>query len=135
MCGRCEQPLHMFEPIIVTDANFADEVERSTLPVLIDMWAPWCGPSAHGHANRGAVGPRMGVTVRVGKLDIDDSPATAARFNVRSIPTLLILKDGREIDRLVERRRSRISFGGSSESSPKLFLCRTSLRNAAATCC
>ncbi len=44
VCGHCKEPLHLFEPVTLTDANFADQVESSTLPVLIDLWAPWCGP-------------------------------------------------------------------------------------------
>ena len=101
VCGRCKQPLHMFEPVVITDANFADEVESSALPVLIDMWAPWCGPCRMVTPIVEQLAREWASRIRVGKLNTDDSPATAARFNVRSIPTLLILKGGREIDRIV----------------------------------
>jgi thioredoxin 2 len=101
VCGRCKEPLHLFEPVTITDANFADEVEQSALPVLIDLWAPWCGPCRMVTPIVEQLAREWASRMRVGKLNIDDNPATAARFNVRSIPTLLILKGGRELDRIV----------------------------------
>jgi thioredoxin 2 len=101
-CGRCKTPLTArVEPITVTDSTFAAAVERSALPVLVDAWAPWCGPCKLIAPAIDELASELAGRVRVVKLNIDDNPATAARFDIRSIPTLLVLRDGREVDRLV----------------------------------
>ena len=102
VCGRCKTALP-FEnkPVNVTDANFAAEVEGSPLPVLLDMWAPWCGPCVMVAPVIEELAAEMAGRVRVAKLNVDENPATAARFGVQSIPTLLLLKGGRELDRIV----------------------------------
>jgi thioredoxin len=89
------------KPITVTDGTFAADVERSPLPVLLDMWATWCGPCKILAPVIEELAVDLAGRVRVGKLDVDENPATAARFGVRSIPTLLMLRDGRELDRIV----------------------------------
>ena len=102
VCGRCKTALLIDnKPVTVTDATFAREVERSPLPVLLDMWAPWCGPCQMIAPVVEELAAEMTGRVRVAKLNVDENPATAARFNVRSIPALLILRAGREIDRIV----------------------------------
>lgn len=102
VCGRCKTPLTIAEkPIAVTDATFADEVERSPVPVLVDMWAPWCGPCRVIAPVIDELAALMAGRVRFAKLNIDENPATAARFKVGSIPTLLVFKRGREVDRIV----------------------------------
>jgi len=102
VCGRCKGPLAAStHPVIVTDANFAQEVERSPLPVLLDMWAPWCGPCRMIAPVIEQLATELAGRVKVAKLNTDENPMTGSRFNVRSIPTLLVLKDGKEIDRLV----------------------------------
>jgi thioredoxin len=103
VCGACKQPLPApsTEPIIVTDANFAQTVEISPLPVLLDMWAAWCGPCRMIAPTIEALARELSGRVLVGKLDVDANQRTAARFGVQSIPTLLILKNGREAGRIV----------------------------------
>jgi thioredoxin 2 len=102
VCGRCKTPLTMpTAPITVTDATFAAEVERSSLPVLVDMWAPWCGPCRTIAPMIDELATELAGRVRFAKMNVDDNPATSARFAVRSIPTLLVFKDGREVDRIV----------------------------------
>ena len=102
VCGRCKTPLSAStHPIIVTDANFAEEVEKSPLPVLLDMWAPWCGPCRMIAPSIEQLAGELAGRVKVAKLNTDENPMIGSRFNVRSIPTLLVFKGGREIDRLV----------------------------------
>jgi thioredoxin 2 len=102
VCGQCKSPLTVSaHPVTVTDANFADEVERSPLPVLLDMWAPWCGPCRMIAPIIEQLASELAGRVKVAKLNTDENPMIGSRFNVRSIPTLLVLKDGKEIDRLV----------------------------------
>jgi thioredoxin 2 len=102
VCGKCKTPLLVSsKPLNVTDATFAAEVESSALPVLVDMWAPWCGPCRTIAPWIEELATEMAGRLRVTKMNIDENPATAARFKVQSIPTLLVLKNGREIDRIV----------------------------------
>lgn len=103
VCGACKQvlPAPASEPVIVTDANFTQTVEKSHLPVLLDMWAAWCGPCRIIAPTIEALASELAGKVTVGKLDVDANQRTAARFGVQSIPTFLILKAGQEVDRLV----------------------------------
>jgi thioredoxin 2 len=87
-------------PRTVTDASFAADVERSPLPVLLDAWAPWCWPCQ-------IIGPlveeialEMAGRLRVGRVNVDENPSTTARFEITTIPTLLVIERGREIDRI-----------------------------------
>ena len=102
MCGRCKTPLPLpSKPVTVTDATFSAEVEGSPLPVLVDLWAPWCGPCRMIAPVLEQLAGEMAGRIRIAKLNVDENPVTAQRFNVRNIPTMMILKDGREVDRIV----------------------------------
>ena len=103
VCGKCGSllPPPSTKPAIVTDANYSELVEGSHLPVLLDLWAAWCGPCRMLAPTIEGLARELAGRVLVGKLDVDANQRTAGRFGVQGIPTLLILKDGREVDRLV----------------------------------
>jgi thioredoxin 2 len=105
VCGRCKAALPMgteqFEPVVVTDDTFVAQVVRSAEPVLLDMWAPWCGPCRMIAPIIDQLAVQMAGRVKFAKVNVDENPITAERFNVSSIPTLLIVKSGREVDRIV----------------------------------
>jgi len=102
VCGRCKAPLaRPAAPVTVTDATFAAEVEQSPLPVVVDLWAAWCGPCRTLAPIIEELASEMAGRLRFAKLNVDENPTTASRFNVRSIPTLLVLRGGREVDRIV----------------------------------
>jgi thioredoxin 2 len=103
VCGRCKRALPNVssKPLIVTDANFSEVVEKSSIPVLLDLWAAWCGPCRIIAPIIDQIAKELAGKVLVGKLNVDENRETSARFGVKSIPTLLIIKDGREVNRIV----------------------------------
>ncbi len=86
------------------DSNFEAEVENASVPVLVDFWAEWCGPCQILGPVIDELATEYDSKVRVGKLNIDDAQATAGRFGVQSIPTVILFHEGKEIDRIVGLR-------------------------------
>jgi thioredoxin 2 len=101
-CGKCKADLPAAgAPMAVTDATFERDVLGATTPVLLDCWADWCGPCHMLAPTIDALARDYAGRVRVAKLDVDANPQVAGRFDVRSIPTLLLFRDGRLVERLV----------------------------------
>ena len=91
----------MSEPIALTDDNFSDEVLTAELPVLVDFWATWCGPCRMIAPIVEELSSEYEGKAKVCKLDVDTAQKTAAEFGIRSIPTLLIFKEGKVADQLI----------------------------------
>ena len=91
----------MGSPITITDANFQDQVLGSSTPVLVDFWATWCGPCRMIAPILEEIAKEQDGKVVIGKLDVDANGNTAQKYNVMSIPTLILFKDGQPAERLV----------------------------------
>lgn len=125
-CGACHEALFDGHPVSVDEAAFEKHVERSDIAVLVDVWAPWCGPCRQMAPQFARAAQMLEPGIRLLKLNADEAPRVSARYGIRGIPALLLFKDGRLIaqtagamdaNRIVNWTRSHFASSGGAATS------------------
>jgi thioredoxin 2 len=99
-CGRCGKKVFPREPVAATDATWRAEVEQCPLPVLVDFWAPWCGPCRDVAPAIEEIAREKAGRLKVVKLNVDENPATASRFHIEGIPAMVLLRGPLFVDQV-----------------------------------
>lgn len=98
-CGKCHKALFNNHPVVLSSKNFQQHINRNEIPVVVDFWAPWCGPCKMMAPAFEQAAAELTPSVRLAKLNTEDEQSIAGHLNIRSIPTMVIFKNGREIAR------------------------------------
>ena len=100
-CGKCKQALFDAHPVELDSGNFARHISRNDIPVLVDFWAPWCGPCRTMAPAFARAAEKLEPGMRLAKLNTEETQELAARYNIRSIPTLALFKGGELADVMI----------------------------------
>ena len=98
-CGKCHQPLFNAHPVALDEAAFERHLTRSQIPLVVDFWAPWCGPCRQMAPAYEQAAAQLEPQVRLAKINSDEAQALSVRYNIRSIPTMVLFKGGQEAAR------------------------------------
>lgn len=99
VCGACKTRLFQGTPVNLTDNSFDKHIKHSSIPVLVDFWATWCGPCQAMAPTLNQIATELEPNLKIAKLETDQNPNTSAQFQIRSIPTLIVFKEGKEVAR------------------------------------